>query len=95
MTPRLSEATLGRLPADVRRFRYDRSRTEAGIVHVGIGAFHRAHQAMVFDDLVANDSRWSVRAASLRAPAVRDARWRRRTGSTAWSSATAPTRRCG
>jgi fructuronate reductase len=37
-------------------------------VHLGIGAFHRAHQAVVFDDLG-----WGVTGASLRSPAVREA----------------------
>ncbi|MBU3651234.1 MAG: hypothetical protein FGM28_13160, partial [Limnohabitans sp.] len=32
-----------------------------GVVHLGLGAFHRAHQAMVFDRLLAaGDSRWGV-----------------------------------
>jgi fructuronate reductase len=38
------------------------------VVHLGIGAFHRAHQAVVFDDLG-----WGVTGASLRSPAVRGA----------------------
>jgi len=37
------------------------------VLHLGIGAFHRAHQAVVFDDLG-----WGVTGASLRSPAVRD-----------------------
>ena len=41
----LSNATLGRLPAAVRVPRYDRSALTPGIVHVGLGNFHRAHQA--------------------------------------------------
>ncbi len=32
---------------------YDRSKVSAGIVHVGVGGFHRAHQAVVVDDLLA------------------------------------------
>ena len=45
----------------------------AGVVHLGIGAFHRAHQAVVFDDaLNAGDLRWGIVAASLRSPSVRD-----------------------
>jgi len=31
---------------------YDRSAVTAGIVHFGVGGFHRAHQAMVIDDLL-------------------------------------------
>ncbi|MGC3005590.1 mannitol dehydrogenase family protein, partial [Streptomyces sp. G35A] len=71
---RLSQATIGRLPEEVERPRYDRSSVRAGVVHLGIGAFHRAHQAVVFDDLVrGGDARWGIRAASLRSPATRDA----------------------
>ena len=32
---------------------YDRSSLTTGIVHFGVGGFHRAHQAMVIDDLLA------------------------------------------
>jgi mannitol 2-dehydrogenase len=42
---RLSNATLAALPAGVRRPRYDRARLTPGIVHIGLGNFHRAHQA--------------------------------------------------
>ncbi|GAA2335770.1 hypothetical protein [Dactylosporangium salmoneum] len=34
------------------RFTYDRAGLRAGIVHVGVGGFHRAHQAMVVDRLL-------------------------------------------
>jgi len=71
--PRLSEATLGRLPDDIARFGYDRRQAQAGVVHLGIGAFHRAHQAAIFDALLERDPRWAVRAASLRSASVRDA----------------------
>src|SRR5437899_6203 len=50
---RLSDAKLDRLPSQIRRPAYDRSRVTPGIVHLGIGAFHRAHQAVVIDDLLA------------------------------------------
>jgi mannitol 2-dehydrogenase len=32
--------------------RYDRSRVSVGIVHLGVGGFHRAHQAVYLDDLM-------------------------------------------
>ncbi len=70
---RLSSATLAALPADVIRPRYDRAAVTCGVVHLGIGAFHRAHQAVVFDDaLNAGDLRWGIIAASLRSPQVRE-----------------------
>jgi fructuronate reductase len=71
---RLNERTLGELPADVVRPRYDRAAVAAGIVHLGIGAFQRAHQAMYTEAaLAAGDTRWGIVGASLRFPAVRDA----------------------
>ena len=70
---RLSEATLEALPAEVERPGYDRAAVRTGVVHLGIGAFHRAHQAVVFDDaLRSGDLRWGVLGASLRSPGVRD-----------------------
>jgi fructuronate reductase len=64
---------LGGLPADVAKPGYDRARVKTGIVHLGIGAFHRAHQAVVFDDAIAGgDPRWGVLGVSLRSPGVRD-----------------------
>ncbi|MDZ4046205.1 MAG: mannitol dehydrogenase family protein, partial [Rhodoglobus sp.] len=33
--------------------RFDRSRVKAGIAHIGVGGFHRAHQAVYLDDLLA------------------------------------------
>jgi fructuronate reductase len=74
VTRRLSNATLDELPPDVARPRYDRAAVSAGIVHLGIGAFQRAHQAMYTEAaLNAGDLRWGIAGASLRSPAVRDA----------------------
>jgi fructuronate reductase len=42
-------------------------------VHFGPGAFHRAHQAFYFDQLLAKDPRWGICAVSLKSPGVRDA----------------------
>jgi fructuronate reductase len=70
---RLSEKGLSRLPADVAVPGYDRAQVKTGVVHLGVGAFHRAHQAVVFDDALASgDLRWGVLGASLRSPGVRD-----------------------
>lgn len=71
---RLSTATIDRLPGDVARFDYDRTAQRTGIVHLGIGAFHRAHQAVFTDAAMsAGDRDWAIVGASLRSPAVRDA----------------------
>ena len=48
----LSNATLTSLPPDVARPGYDRSALRTGIVHIGVGGFHRAHQAMYLDELM-------------------------------------------
>ena len=45
----------------------------AGVVHLGLGAFHRAHQALVFDRLLAHgDARWGVLGVAMRNPALAD-----------------------
>lgn len=73
MTKRLNDTVLKDLPAAVRRPDYDRSRLETGIVHLGVGAFHRAHQAVYTDDVLARDPAWGIVAASLRSPDTFDA----------------------
>lgn len=52
---------------------YDRSMVTPGIVHLGIGAFHRAHMAAYVDSLLANNPSWGIIGASLRRPDTRDA----------------------
>lgn len=67
---RLADETMARLPADVALPTYDRMQP-AGIVHLGTGAFHRAHQACFFDALMAaGHGGWMIQGASLRSPAV-------------------------
>ncbi|TVP69132.1 MAG: mannitol dehydrogenase family protein [Rhodobacteraceae bacterium] len=41
----LSQRALGEIPASVPVPRYDRKALRPGIVHIGLGNFHRAHQA--------------------------------------------------
>jgi mannitol 2-dehydrogenase len=50
----LTEETLAQLKADVSVPRYDRRRVTTGIVHIGVGSFHRSHQAMYIDTLMNN-----------------------------------------
>ncbi|MBE7213512.1 MAG: mannitol dehydrogenase family protein, partial [Gluconacetobacter diazotrophicus] len=72
--PRLRHDTLDRLPPGIARPGYDRAGLATGIVHLGIGAFHRAHQAAYTDAvLAAGDRRWGILGASLRSPDTRDA----------------------
>ena len=70
---RLGAATLLRLRATVERPGYDRAMIRPGIVHLGIGAFHRAHPAVYTEAALARDPRWGIIGASLRSPATRDA----------------------
>ena len=63
--------------------RYDRSATRIGVVHLGVGAFHRAHQAWYFDALMdaTGDLSWAIAGVNLRAAQSRDiARLRRSAG---------------
>lgn len=70
---RLSSKTLDALPATVETPRYDRDAVSLGIVHLGIGAFHRAHMASYIDACLAHDPRWGICGVSLRSSATRDA----------------------
>ncbi len=71
--PRLSTATLHELPLGVARPAYDRMALLTGIVHLGVGAFHRAHQAVYTDAVLAEgDTRWGIIGASLRSAETRD-----------------------
>lgn len=71
---RLSEATAPALPDWVARLGYDRARTRCGIVHLGTGAFHRAHQAIYADEAMAqHGGDWGIVGASLRSTAVQSA----------------------
>lgn len=71
---RLSPATLSRLPGDVERPDYDRAAQRRGIVHLGLGAFHRAHQAAYTDRaMAAGDRDWAITGVSLRSPQMHDA----------------------
>src|SRR5689334_22658121 len=70
---RLELSALDRLPQDVARPRYSVGEVGIGIVHVGIGAFHRAHQAIYTDDALAQSGgAWGICGVSLRSPGVRD-----------------------
>jgi fructuronate reductase len=70
---RLSETALSSLPEAIVRPGYDRDRVTPGIVHIGIGAFHRAHMAAYVDSILQADRGWGIIGASLRRPDTRDA----------------------
>lgn len=70
---RLNANTLGQLPGDVHLPKYDRATLKPGIVHLGIGAFHRAHQAF-YTEAVLNKfgGDWGIIGCSLRSANVRE-----------------------
>ncbi len=53
----LNRANLSSLPNDIRRPAYDVENVQTGIVHIGVGGFHRAHEAMYVDRLMAKNRR--------------------------------------
>ncbi len=65
---RLSLSTLSSLPQSVARPGYDPAHVQVGILHLGLGAFHRAHQAVYTDDVLAVDPRWGICGVSLKTP---------------------------
>ncbi|HEX2114275.1 MAG TPA: mannitol dehydrogenase family protein [Alphaproteobacteria bacterium] len=70
---RLSLATLGALPGDVARPSFDPRSLGTGIVHLGIGAFHRAHMAAYTQDALAKEpGAWGICGVSLRSSDIRD-----------------------
>lgn len=75
MTKRLGEAALATLPPGVARPRYDRAALQPGIVHLGLGAFMRAHLAVATEAALhaSSDLGWGITGVSLRSPDTRDA----------------------
>ncbi len=70
---RLKSSTVSRLPSKVSLPKYDRKQHDTGIVHIGIGAFHRAHQAVFTDTALGIDGgNWGICGVSLCRPNVRD-----------------------
>ena len=68
MSVKLSAEALARLPAGVAAPKYRRSELRAGIVHIGVGNFHRAHQAVYLDDLfnLGRDHDWAIIGSGVR-----------------------------
>ncbi|MGA7935645.1 MAG: mannitol dehydrogenase family protein [Kovacikia sp.] len=58
----LNEAALSHLPESIRIPTYDRRRLTNGIVHIGVGGFHRAHQALYLDTYAEQnpDTQWGI-----------------------------------
>ncbi|MCU7727415.1 mannitol dehydrogenase family protein [Actinoplanes sp. KI2] len=73
MSDLLGLATLGRVPA-ASRPRITPGDAGAGIVHLGLGAFHRAHQAVFTEDaMAAAGGNWGIAGVAPRSVTVLDA----------------------
>src|SRR3954447_25520189 len=68
MSMRLGLATLAQLPPAVARPTYARTTLRPGILHIGVGNFHRAHQAVYLDDLfnAGKSLDWAIVGAGVR-----------------------------
>ncbi|MCF6445584.1 mannitol dehydrogenase family protein [Nereida sp. MMG025] len=65
----LTRANLGAIRADVSRPKYDAADLSAGIVHIGLGNFHRGHQAWYLHRLMQQGEAydWAIVGAGVRA----------------------------
>lgn len=73
MTARLSLRQLPALTSRIAPPAYDRAALAEGVVHLGLGAFSRAHLAAYLDAVAATgDRRWGIVGVSLRSASVRD-----------------------
>ena len=83
MRIKLSNAILPSLPTGVAAPNYRRADLNAGILHFGVGNFHRAHQAVYLEDLFnqGRDRDWAVIGAGVRDA---DARIREKLGEQDW-----------
>jgi mannitol 2-dehydrogenase len=69
MAQPLNLANLASLPPSVAKPAYAREQLRPGILHLGVGNFHRAHQAVYLDDLfnAGKDLDWALMGAGVRA----------------------------
>ena len=66
----LKTNTLSNVDSSIVVPSYERSLVRCGMVHIGLGAFHRAHQAVYADRVIAaGDKNWGILGVSLRDPA--------------------------
>jgi mannitol 2-dehydrogenase len=57
----LNASSLGRLQQAIRVPDYDRSQVQPGIVHIGVGSFHRSHQAVYIQRVLeSGESTWGI-----------------------------------
>lgn len=67
-TVRLANKTLSQVPKSIVVPTYDRSKLKSGIVHVGVGGFHRSHEAFYTDAYIqqSGDLDWGICGVGLR-----------------------------
>lgn len=62
----LCNQTVANLPAHVAKFSYDRAQLSQGIVHFGVGNFHRTHMAVYVDRCLARgECSWAIMGVGL------------------------------
>lgn len=71
MSGKLNNASLKQLPAAVKVPAYERADRGRGIVHIGPGAFHRAHQAVYTDMAMAYGGNWRITGVSMRSATLK------------------------
>lgn len=73
---KLTAASLAHLPKTVSVQPFDRAKLQSGIVHIGVGNYHRAHQSWYLDRLfrLGKGTDWSIIGAGVRPtdPALAD-----------------------
>ena len=68
---KLARDTLPLVSKSVHTPAYSPTSAQSGVVHLGLGAFHRAHQAMVFDQLLREgDMRWGIHGVGMTQPGL-------------------------
>ena len=67
MTIKLNQQNIGKLPTNVAVPSYDRRLVTPGILHIGVGNFHRAHQGVYLDRLFNKnrDLDWGIIGAGI------------------------------
>lgn len=68
MAQKLNQQSLSKLASSVSVPKYDRSALTAGIIHIGVGNFHRAHQAVYLQNLfnLGLDHDWAIIGAGIK-----------------------------
>ena len=64
----LNSTSLNGLPDRVKHPKYDRSTVKQGIVHIGVGGFHRSHQAYYINKILSGveNTEWGICGIGLR-----------------------------